>query len=85
MLGLGHQLTRADITAAAQAREAGERREVSLTRSVVRTGERRLAGLNAGVQELIREAQDHPDEDGAWTTVLWASVDRQDRDAMATS
>lgn len=73
------EVTRADITAASEAKEAGEQRNITLARTTVRVSERRLAGLIAGVEELIREAQDHPDDDGTWTTLLWAAIDRQDR------
>lgn len=73
------ELTRADITAASQAEEAGERRNIALTRSVIRVSEPRLAELKAHIDEFIRNLRDNPDEDGAWTTVLWAAIDRQDR------
>lgn len=73
------EATRADITAASQAEEAGERRNIDLMRSVVRVSERRLAKLRTHIEEFIHAAEDQPDDDGAWTTVLWAAVDRQDR------
>lgn len=73
------EATRADITAASQAQEAGERRGITLTRVAVRVSEQRLAELNALVEEGIRSVRDNPDDDGAWVTVLWATVDRQDR------
>ena len=79
------EATRADITAASQAQEAGERRSITLRRGVIRVSERRLAELVAGVEELIRGAQDQPDPDGTWTTVLWAAVDRQDRRPVPSS
>lgn len=73
------EATRADITAASQATEAGERREICLTRSVIQVSERRLADLNTAIGELLRDAQDHPDSDGVSTTVLWAAIDRENR------
>jgi DNA-binding transcriptional ArsR family regulator len=73
------EATRADITAASQAQETGERRSITVTRSVIQVSEQRLADLNALVEEGIRGAQDHPDDGGAWATVLWVAVDRQDR------
>lgn len=79
------EATRADISVAAQAQEAGEQRNITVVRSVVRVSERRLAGLSADIEELIRDAQDHPDDDGTWTTVLWAAVDRQDRRVVPSS
>jgi len=79
------EATRADIIAASQAQESGEHRDITVTRSVVRVSERRLAEFTAGVEEFIRAAQDHPDPDGTWTTVLWAAVDRQDRPAPSAT
>jgi DNA-binding transcriptional ArsR family regulator len=73
------EATRADITAASDAQEAGEHRDIGLVRSVVRISEPRLAGWRADIEEFIRGAKEHPDDDGAWTTVLWVAVDRQDR------
>jgi DNA-binding transcriptional ArsR family regulator len=79
------EATRADITAASQAQEAGEHRTITLTRSVVRVSEQRLAELKAHIKEFIASAQDNPDPSGAWTTVLWAAVDRQDRGPVPSS
>jgi DNA-binding transcriptional ArsR family regulator len=79
------ELTRADITAASQAEEAGEHRDIDLHRSVIKVSERRLAQLRAHFSKFIRETQDHPDADGTWTTILWAAVDRQDRRPASSS
>jgi hypothetical protein len=68
-----------DINAAAQAREAGEERLISLSRSGVRLNARHLAELRTAIEDLIQTAREHPDEDGVWTTVLWTAVDREDR------
>ena len=73
------EATRADITAASHAQEAGEHRDISLIRSVVRVSEQHLAALKASIEDFIRNAQEHPDPDGAWTTVLWAAADREAR------
>jgi hypothetical protein len=35
--------------------------------------------LRAAIEDLLRRAWEHPDEDGVWTTVLWTAVDREDR------
>ena len=74
----GSETTRADINAATVAREAGEGRQIALTRTGVRLNRRHLAELTVAIGELLRAAQDHPD-DGVWTTVLWTAIDRQDR------
>lgn len=76
------EATRADVIAAFQAAEAGENRTITLARGAVRLSERHLAELRAGIEELIENAAAHPDDDGVWTTVLWAMVDRQDRGAL---
>ena len=79
MLGAALETTRADINAAAQAREAGEDRLISLGRTGVRLNARHLAELRSAIEELIEAAREHPDDDGVWTTVLWTVVDREDR------
>jgi DNA-binding transcriptional ArsR family regulator len=79
LLGAVLEITRADVNAAAQAQEAGERRQIGAGRSVVRLNERHLAELKGRLEELLRNAQAHPDDDGVWTTVQWAAVDREDR------
>jgi hypothetical protein len=35
--------------------------------------------LRAAIEDLLRRAREHPDEDGVWTTVLWTAADREDR------
>jgi DNA-binding transcriptional ArsR family regulator len=81
MLGAALETTRADINAAAQAREAGEERLISLSRTGLRLNARHLAELRTAIEELIETAREHPDDDGVWTTVLWTAVDREDRTA----
>ena len=79
MLNAALETTRADINTATAAKEAGEDRQITLTRIGVRLNRQHLAELTAAIGELLGAAQDHPDDDGAWTTVLWTAVDRQDR------
>ena len=79
MLNAALEITRADVNAATAAREAGEHRQIMLSRTGVRLNEQHLTELTAAIGELLRAAQDHPDEDGTWTTVLWTAIDRQDR------
>ena len=73
------ETTRADINAASLAREAGQDRRMSLSRIGIRLSERHLAELKTAIEELLRAAQDHPDDDGVWSTVLWTVIDREDR------
>lgn len=73
------ETTRADVNSATAAKEAGEDRRLSLTRTGVRLNEQHLAELTAAIEELLRTARDRPDDDGVWTTVLWTAIDRQDR------
>jgi DNA-binding transcriptional ArsR family regulator len=79
MLGAALETTRADINAAAQAKEAGEERLISLSRTGLRLNAGHLAELRSAVEDLIERAREHPDDDGVWTTVLWTAVDREDR------
>src|SRR6266568_4208521 len=75
----GGKVERVYAPAAAQAREAGEERLISLGRTGVRLNARHLAELRSAIEELIETAREHPDDDGVWTTVLWTVVDREDR------
>lgn len=79
------ETTRADINAASLAQEAGEDRRISLGRMGVRLTKQHLSELTAAIEELLRSAQDNPDEDGLWTTVVWTAIDRQDRTAAPAS
>ena len=79
MLNAALETTRADINAATLAKQAGEERLVSLSRTGVRLNAPHLAELRAAIEDLLLRAREHPDEDGVWTTVLWTAVDREDR------
>jgi len=79
MLNAALETTRADINAATLAKQAGEERLISLSRTAVRLNQQHLAELRAAVEELVLGARDHPDDDGVWTTVVWTAVDREDR------
>jgi DNA-binding transcriptional ArsR family regulator len=78
-LGAALEATRADITAASAAKEAGERREISLTRTTLRLTEAELGALREHLLDLIRPAQEKPDDEGVWTRVVVTLVDLQDR------
>ena len=79
LLSAALETTRADVNAATLAQEAGEDRRVGLGRTVVRLNERHLEELRSTLEALLAAAEQHPDDDGVWTTVVWTTVDRQDR------
>lgn len=79
-LGATLEATRADITAACVAKEAGERREIMLTRTTIRLSEAALVTLRERLLDLVRLAQEKPDDEGVWTRVVVTLVDLQDRD-----
>jgi DNA-binding transcriptional ArsR family regulator len=79
------ETTRADINAATLAQEAGEVRRLSLGRTALKLSEQALEQLKAGIEALLLDAQDHPDDDGVWTTLVWVAVDRQDRRSVPSS
>src|SRR6266581_2036786 len=78
-LGAMLEATRADITAASMAKEAGQRREITLIRTTVRLSEAQLVTLREHLLSLVRQAQDQPDDEGVWTRVVVTLVDLQDR------
>jgi DNA-binding transcriptional ArsR family regulator len=78
-LGAMLEATRADITAASIAKEAGERREITLLRTTVRLSEADLVTLRARLLELVRQVQEPPDDQGTWTRIVVTLVDLQDR------
>jgi hypothetical protein len=61
------------------AKEGGERREISLTRATVRLSEAGLLTLRERLLELVRQAQDKPDDEGTWTRVVVTLVDLENR------
>jgi DNA-binding transcriptional ArsR family regulator len=79
LLNAALETTRADINAATLAQEAGEDRRIGLGRTVLRLSEQHLAELKSTIERLLAAAEEHPDDDGIWTTFLWTAVDRQDR------
>jgi len=73
------ETTRADVNAAALAKEAGEDRMLALGRTAFRLNRQHLEELRSSIEGLLLAAHDNPDEDGVWTTFLWTAIDRQDR------
>ncbi len=78
-LGVMLEATRADITAASVAREAGERREITFIRTTVRLSEADLVTLRERLLSPVGQAQEQPDDQGIWTRVVVTLVDLQDR------
>jgi DNA-binding transcriptional ArsR family regulator len=72
------EATAMDITAAYQAKRAGRRREVDLSRGAVRLTDQALAELRGHIEQLAARFAD-PGADGTLTGVIWALVDLQDR------
>lgn len=82
LLGAALETTKSDVKAATQAQEAGEDRRVGLGRTVVRLNEQHLEQLKETLGQLFGAAEQHPDDDGVWTALVWVAVDRQDRRAV---
>jgi DNA-binding transcriptional ArsR family regulator len=73
------EATQADLATAGAAKEAGERREIWLTRTAVRLTEAEWIELRDHILELLRQAQEKSDEEGIWTRVVLTLVDLEDR------
>jgi len=78
-LGAVLQATRADITSACLAREAGEDRRMRVHRVALRLTPAQRDQLEAHLLRLLDEAQHDQGDDGTWTRVLVTMVDLQDR------
>jgi len=61
------------------AKEAGERREITLLRTTLRLSEADLVTLRERLLEPVSQAQDLPDDGGTWTRVVVTLVDLEDR------
>lgn len=81
-LGSVLEATAMDITAAYQAREAGRRREVEVTRGALRLTDEALAELRGHVAQLSARFSE-ADPEGTWTRVVLVVADLQDRPAAA--
>jgi len=78
-LGAMLEATRADITAASVAKQAGERREITFLRTTVCLSEADLVTLRERLLEPVSQAQDQPGDKGIWTRVVVTLIDLQDR------
>lgn len=72
------ETTRADLEAAFQAKVAGERREVQLTRTAARLSLEALQELKAAFETAVRDASRHSGG-GPYVRILWTLIDAEDR------
>jgi DNA-binding transcriptional ArsR family regulator len=72
------EATTMDITAAFQAKQAGRRREVDLTRAALRLTDQALAELRGHLAQLTARFTE-PGDDGTWTRLVLVLADLQDR------
>lgn len=77
-LGSVLQATRADITSACLAQEAGEQRRISVRRIGLRLTAAQRDEIEAHLTRLLDEAELNQDDQGTWTRVLVTMVDLQD-------
>jgi DNA-binding transcriptional ArsR family regulator len=78
-LGAVLEGTRADVTSACMAREAGQQRRIGVHRVAVRLTAAQRDELEAHLTRLLEEAANDQDDDGTWTRVLVTMVDLQER------
>ncbi|HEX3921429.1 MAG TPA: winged helix-turn-helix domain-containing protein [Streptosporangiaceae bacterium] len=78
-LGAVLEATRADVTSACLAKEAGEDRRMRVHRTALRLSAAQRDELEAHLTRLLDEAEHDQDDDGTWTRVLVTMVDLQDR------
>lgn len=78
-LGSVLQATRADVTSACLAMEAGQKRRMRVHRGALRLTAVQRDELEAHLMRLLDEAEQAQDDEGTWTRVLVTMVDLQDR------
>jgi DNA-binding transcriptional ArsR family regulator len=83
-LGSVLDATTMDITAAFQAKQAGRRREVDVTRAALRLTDEARAELHGHLTQIAARFSD-PDADGTWTRMVLVLADLQDRPDPPTS
>jgi DNA-binding transcriptional ArsR family regulator len=84
LLGSMLEATAMEITAAFQAKQAGRRREVDLTRAALRLTDEALAELRGHLTQVAARFAE-PDPDGTWTRLVLVLADLHDRPGPATS
>jgi hypothetical protein len=72
------EATAMDITAAYQAKQAGRRREVDVTRSALRLTDEALAELRGHLAQIAARFAE-PEAEGTWTRLVLVLADLQDR------
>jgi len=82
-LGSVLDATAMDITAAYQARQAGRRREVDVTRSALRLTDEALAELRGHITQIAGQLAESGAE-GTWTRLVLVLADLQDRPGPPT-
>ena len=82
-LGSVLEATAMDITAAFQAKQAGRRREVDVTRAAVRLTDEALAELRGHLAQIAARSAE-PGAEGTWTRLVLVLADLQDRPSPAT-
>jgi DNA-binding transcriptional ArsR family regulator len=83
-LGSMLEATAMDITAAFQAKQAGRRREVDVTRAALQLTDEALAELRGHLTQLAARFAE-PDGEGTWTRLVLVLADLHDRPDPATS
>jgi DNA-binding transcriptional ArsR family regulator len=84
-LGSVLEATTMDITAAFQAKQAGRRREVDVTRAALRLTDEALAELRGHIAQITARFAE-PQDNGTWTRLVLVLADLQDRpEGPATS
>ena len=78
------EATAMDVTAAFQAKHAGRRREVDLTRAALRLTDEALAELRGHLTQITARFAE-PNAEGTWTRLVLVLADLQDRPGPATS
>jgi hypothetical protein len=73
------EATRADVTSACLAKEAGENRRMRVHRTALRLSAAQRDELEAHLTRLLDEAEHDQDDDGTWTRVLVTMIDLEDR------
>jgi hypothetical protein len=71
-----------DITAAYQAKQAGRRREVDVTRAALRLTDEALAELRGHLTQIAARSAE-PGAEGTWTRLVLVLADLQDRPGPA--
>jgi DNA-binding transcriptional ArsR family regulator len=82
-LGSVLEATAMDITAAFQAKQAGRRREVDVTRGALRLTDEALAELRGHIAQIAARLAE-PEAEGTWTRLVLVLTDLQDRPDPAT-